>query len=150
MRNIKQLRPSKNSRYQQGYIDQSTCKKLFPQLKHDNIIYRSSYERKFIYFLENNKDVKYWGSECFSIPYYLIIDEKMHTYYPDYFIEMQDGTNIVVEIKPYNQTQKPVNENCWASREYIKNMCKWKATQDFCRAKGYKFRVLTEKTINQL
>ena len=47
--NIKNLKPHKNGRYNQEYINQASCKKLFPQLKFDNIIYRSSYEKKFIY-----------------------------------------------------------------------------------------------------
>lgn len=147
---IKNLKPSKTSRYSQGYIDPNSCKKLFPQLKHDKIIYRSSYEKKFIIWLEQNKRVKYWGSECFSIPYLLVSDNKVHNYYPDYFVEMVDNEIWVVEIKPYNQTQKPVNENCWATKEYIKNMCKWKATKEFCESKGYKFKVFTERTINNL
>lgn len=147
---IKNLKPSKTSRYSQGYIDPNSCKKLFPQLKHDKIIYRSSYEKKFIIWLEQNKRVKYWGSECFSIPYLLVSDNKVHNYYPDYFVEMVDNEIWVVEIKPYNQTQKPVNENCWAAKEYIKNMCKWKATKEFCESKGYKFKVFTERTINNL
>jgi hypothetical protein len=57
--NIKQLKPSANSRYRQGYIDPGSCKKLFPDLVRDSIIYRSSYERKFIYWCENNPNVKY-------------------------------------------------------------------------------------------
>jgi hypothetical protein len=149
MKNIKNLKPN-NSRYKQGYIDPNSCKKLFPQLKRDSIIYRSSYEKKFIIWLEQNKHVKYWGSECFSIPYILITDGKMHSYYPDYFVELESGECWVVEIKPYNQTQKPVNENCWAAKEYIKNMCKWKATKEFCESKGYKFKVFTERTIEKL
>lgn len=150
MKNIKNLKPSKTSRYQQGYINPLSCKKLFPQLKYDKIIYRSSYEKKFIVWLESNKTVKYWGSECFGIPYYYAVDEKTHTYYPDYFVEFEDGTFCVVEIKPLNQTTKPLNENCWTHKEYIKNMCKWKATKEFCEAKGYKFKILTEKTIEHL
>lgn len=148
--NIKQLKPSRSSRYKQGYINPESCKKLFPNIKHDRIIYRSSYEKKFMIWLESNKSVKYWGSECFSIPYYYIVDEKYHKYYPDYFVEFEDGTYMVVEIKPSNQTIKPINENCWAAREYIKNQCKWKATKEFCESKGYKFKILTEKTINKL
>lgn len=149
MKNIKNLKPSLNSRYSQGYINPSTCKKLFPQLRQESIIYRSSYEKKFIMWLENEKRVKYWGSECFSIPYRMV-DGKMHNYYPDYFVEMEDGECWVVEIKPYSQTQKPINENCWGYREYVKNMCKWKATQEFCKSKGYKFRIFTERTIEKI
>ena len=80
----------------------------------------------------------------------LVIDNKIHNYYPDYFVELNNGECWVVEIKPYNQTQKPVNENCWAAKEYVKNMCKWKATKEFCDAKGYKFKVFTEHTINKI
>lgn len=145
--NIKQLKPSKKSRYKQGYIDPRTCKKL---IKGNNIIiYRSSYEFKFITWLENCDKVKSWGSECICIPY-LFVDGTTHKYYPDYFLEMVDGTKIVVEIKPYNQTQKPINENCWAFKEYTKNKCKWSAAVEFCKNKGYIFKILTEKTINQL
>lgn len=150
MKNIKNLKPSKSSRYKQGYINPLSCKKLFPQLKYDKIIYRSSYEKKFIVWLESNKSIKYWGSECFGIPYYYIVDEKNHTYYPDYFIEFEDGSFCVVEIKPSNQTTKPLNENCWAYKEYVKNMCKWAAAKEFCESKGYKFKILTEKTIEHL
>lgn len=146
---IKQLKPTKNSRYKQGYIDPRSCKKLFNQLSRERIIYRSSYELKFITWLEQSNLVKGWGSECFCIPY-LFVDGTTHKYYPDYFVEMTDGTKMVVEIKPYNQTQKPVNENCWAAKEYAKNICKWKATMEFCKKKGYQFKVLTEKTIKQL
>lgn len=147
--NIKQLKPSKNSRYNQGYIDTKSCKKILEGLSNQPVIYRSSYEKKFIMWLESCDKVKRWGSECFYIPYYYI-DNSTHRYYPDYFVEMSDGSILIVEIKPYNQTQKPKNENCWAYKEYIKNMCKWKAAKEFCEKKGYQFKILTEKTINQL
>lgn len=147
--NIKQLKPQKNSRYRQGYIDPRSCKKLIPGISMEKIIYRSSYELKFITWLESNSNVKQWGSECFYIPY-MFVDGTTHKYYPDYFVEMTDGTKMVIEVKPYNQTKKPVNENCWAAKEYTRNKCKWAAALEFCKSKGYKFKILTEKTINQL
>lgn len=146
---IKEFKPIKGGTYSQGYVNPQSCKKLFPQMKTDKIIYRSSYERKFIAWLENNEKVKYWGSECIRIPY-LYIDGKTHSYYPDYFVEMVDGTKMVVEIKPSAQTKRPLNENTWVGKEYRKNMCKWKSTMEFCEAKGFKFKIITEKTINQL
>ena len=148
--NIKQLKPSKSARYQQGYLDINCCKKYFPQLKNDKIIYRSSYERKFMMWLENCKNVKYWGSECFYIPYYCVLDQKTHHYYPDYFIEFNDGKHVVVEIKPLNQTIQPENKNSYAYQTYIKNVCKWKAMKEFCESKGYEFKILTENTISKL
>ncbi len=147
---IKNLKPSKSSRYTQGYIDPRSCKKLFPDISRDIIIYRSSYEKTFIYWLEGNSNVKYWGSECFSVPYLSLLDNKIHNYYPDYFIEFVNGKKMVVEVKPYNQTQKPVNENCWLYKEYVKNMSKWRAMQEFCTSRGYSFKIITENTIGKL
>lgn len=146
---IKQLKPQKEGRYKQGYINPKSCKKLFESLSNEPIIYRSSYEYKFIIWLETDKRVKSWGSECICIPY-MYTDGTTHRYYPDYFVEMVDGRKMVVEIKPSSQTKKPMNENSWLYKEYSKNVCKWKEAMKFCQAKGYEFRILTEKTINQL
>lgn len=148
-KDIKELKPSKKSRFQQGYIDPRSCQKLFESVKNQRIIYRSSYERKLITWFENNKQIKRWGSECVRIPY-LYIDEKMHSYYPDYVVERDTGEIIIIEVKPYNQTQKPKVENTWAWEQYTKNVCKWKATKEFCDRKGWKFMVFTERTIEKL
>ena len=144
---IKNLKPRRQSRYNQGYIDPKSCKKLIDRSK--PIIYRSSYEKRFMIWLENCSKVTRWGSECVRIPY-LFVDGKMHEYYPDYYVEFADGTKMLVEIKPLNQTHPPVNENSWAAREWAKNSCKWKAAQEFCTAKGFQFKILTENTINRL
>lgn len=149
MHDIKQLRPQAYGKYQQGYIKASACKKLFPSLKHQPIIFRSSYERKFVYWLESNEDVKYWGSECVSIPY-TYIDNQTHIYYPDYFVEMVNGDKILIEVKPKNQTIRPVNESGYAWDMWIKNMCKWKAAKKFCEDRNIKFQILTEQTIERL
>lgn len=145
--NIKQLKPSKKSRYSQGYINPESCKKLIDYSQ--PIIYRSSYEKKFMYWCESSPSVSKWGSECVCIPY-LFVDGKMHKYYPDYYVELTDGTKMLVEIKPANQTVQPTNENSWAAREWARNSCKWKAAMEFCEAKGLSFKILTERTIERL
>lgn len=149
---IKELKPQRGSksRYKQGYINPGVCKKLFPGQENIPIIYRSSYELKFVEWCEKSDKVKHWGSECLKIPYYSVLDKKQHSYYPDYVLELTSGEIWVVEIKPYSQTKKPINENCWASKEWIKNMCKWKAAQDFCKSRGLKFKIYTEHTIENL
>lgn len=148
--NIKDLKPSKQSRYKQGYINPGACHKLFEGLENTPIIYRSSYERTFIEWLESSPKVRHWGSETVRIPYYLVSDKKMHSYYPDYLVEFEDGTKMLIEIKPSNQTKKPLVKNSWAMNEWIKNMCKWRAAKEFCEARGYKFNIFTEKTIEML
>lgn len=145
--NIHQLKPRKNTRYSQGYIDPRTCKKLINNS--EPIIYRSSYERKFVVWCESSSQVIRWGSECICITY-IMPDGSMHRYYPDYYLEMRDGHKYIIEVKPSNQTKPPINENSWAYNEWIKNNCKWKAAQEYCKIRGFEFKVLTEKTIKQL
>lgn len=146
---IKHLKPQADGRYHQGYINASSCKKLFPSQSNKPIIFRSSYEKSFIYWLESNPNVKAWGSECVGIKY-KYIDNKVHTYYPDFIVEMTNGDKIVVEIKPYNQTQKPMLQNDWYSNTYLRNMCKWRAAKELCERNGMKFQIITEKTISKL
>ena len=54
------------------------------------VIYRSSYELKFIEYLENavklGKVIK-WGSEITAIPYYDFKGKK-HRYFPDFYVEI--------------------------------------------------------------
>ena len=147
---IKQLKPKKNGRFSQGYIDPNGCKKLFESVKRQPIIYRSSWEKKFIFWCESCSKVKHWGSECTCIKYYNPVDKKSHRYYPDFVVEMQDGKVLIVEIKPENQTKTPDAENSWASRTYAINSAKWKEIKRLCEEKGYQFCILTEKTINRL
>lgn len=147
---IKRLKPKKNSRFSQGYINPESCNKLFESQRKQPIIYRSSWEKKFIYWCEMSQKVKHWGSECTCIKYYNPIDEKQHRYYPDFVVELIDGQIMIVEIKPNNQTQPPKKENTWAYKTFATNTAKWKEIKRKCEERGYKFCILTENTINRL
>ncbi len=149
MRNIKKLGPQKNSRYEQGVIHPDSCKKLFESQRNQPIIYRSSLEKKFILWCERNKEIKYWGSECIQIPYFNPKDGKYHTYNPDFIIEYNDGKQTVIEIKPYQQTQKPTNlNNEYAVNQYNVNILKWTAAKEFLSKHGVTFSIVTEKFFN--
>lgn len=150
MHNIKQLKPSKSKRYKQGYINPLSCKKLYESQQNKPIIYRSSWEKKFMYWCERCDSVLHWGSECVGIPYISLIDNKQHTYFPDFVIEMKDGRKMLIEIKPYNQTIPPGNFNSYAGREFLRNQSKWKTVREQCEKNGYEFHILTEKTINKI
>ena len=108
---IKNLKPKKNGRFKQGYINPESCKKLYENLKNEPIIYRSSWERRFITWCESSPKVVAWGSECIHIPYYNPVDQKTHNYYPDFVVELVNGDKLVVEIKPENQTVRPTTES---------------------------------------
>jgi hypothetical protein len=146
---IKSLKPSKKSRYKQGYVNPKSCKKLFESQQNEPIVYRSSYEKKFIQWLERSDKVLHWGSECICIPY-TGADGKPHHYYPDYVVEFVNGNKCLIEIKPYALTLKPDPRCEWAMEEYKKNVLKWLAADEFCKRNGLSFKVITEHTIGRL
>ena len=154
MKDIKNLKPRRKSRFHQGYMDPTTLKKLFESQKSKPVIFRSSYEHKFIWWLEKSHDVKRWGSESVCIPYYMPNDPNVHHYWPDYIVEMTDGQVLLIEVKPYSQTVPPnpvLNDReSHAYKTYVKNYCKWKAAQQFCEHHNMKFKILTERTIERL
>ena len=143
---IKNLKPQKHSRYDQGYINPSTCKKIFESQIGKPIIFRSSLERKFVSWCESTKSVIRWGSECIQVPYTDPRDGSHHIYNPDFFLEMANGDRIAVEIKPLSQTKPPKypmrDDYQWNT--YLKNRLKWDAAIKFFNERNIKFTIITE------
>lgn len=122
-----------------------------------NIVYRSSWEFKLMSWLDNHQDVIQWGSEEFSIPYVSPIDGRYHRYFPDFFVKKRgvDGKieTLLIEVKPYSQT-KPPKAQTKKTKRYINevytwgiNSSKWKAAEEYCRDRMWKFVVMTEKDL---
>lgn len=143
---IKELKPKKNSKYHQGYLNSSQCKKLFNSVKGEPIIYRSGLELQFIQFCESNPKILKWASEPIAIKYFNRLKNKELHYYPDYIIENYKGEHTIVEIKPYAQTIKPSEiDSKWLKESWIVNCDKWKAAQKFAEDNNMKFIIITEK-----
>ena len=51
----------------------------------NNVIYRSSWEKRFMIYCDKNRAVVEWGSEEIAISY-RSIDNRPHRYYPDFYI----------------------------------------------------------------
>ncbi len=142
---IKQLKPKKNSRYNQGVVDPKNCHKYISTCKADPIIYRSGLELQFIQYCENNSKVVKWASEPIKIPYFSRLDNKQCNYYPDFVFENSDGHRVIVEVKPQNQTEKPdATDTLWLKEQWIKNVDKWKAAKAFADQHNMKFIIVTE------
>ena len=62
----------------------------------NNIICRSSWERKFCRYCDLNENILEWGSEEFYIPYISPIDKRVHRYFPDFIIKVKEQSD---EIK---------------------------------------------------
>jgi hypothetical protein len=108
-------------------------------------------------YLDTHPDVIEWASEEFAIPYLSPIDNKVHRYFPDFWVKKRnrDGTveTVVVEIKPKAQTQPPKTKSRVTKRylEEVKtwgiNSSKWKYAQKFCEERHWKFQILTENEL---
>ena len=59
----------------------------------NNIICRSSWERRFCVWCDKNENIISWASEEFSIPYMSPIDKRVHRYFPDYIIKVKEKNN---------------------------------------------------------
>ena len=121
-----------------------------------NIIWRSTWERKVMDWLDQSESVVYWSSEELAIKYYNPIDNKIHRYFPDFIVKVKkkDGTVMthVLEVKPEYQTKQPVRKRKTQKfiNEYITytvNVSKWKAATEFCKDRGWEFKILTEKNL---
>ena len=131
------------------------------------IFYRSSWERKFMVYIDENPKVLNWNSEGLKIPY-LDFDNKKYNYYPDFWLkvknELGEIEEFIVEIKPYAQTQKPLLEGrktqnkmkkfVYDSRTYLKNVAKWASVRKMCDEhrnsgkRNIKFWLITEKNLD--
>lgn len=119
-----------------------------------NIIHRSSWERKFMRYLDENANVLEWSSEELVIPYRSPVDNRVHRYYPDFKLKAKSKEGliktIVVEIKPEKETKEPWKQKK-ITRRYITevmtwgvNSSKWAAAREFCENRGWEFQIMTE------
>ena len=119
-----------------------------------NIIYRSSWERRCMVYFDQNPNVLEWQSEEFFIPYKSPIDGRFHRYFPDFKIKVKTKSGLIetvlIEVKPYNQTRQPEVQKRITKkylnevRTYGINIGKWKAAENYCKDRGWKFQILTE------
>lgn len=119
-----------------------------------NIIYRSLWEKKFMRYCDSNQNILEWGSEEYVIPYRSPLDNKIHRYFPDFYIKVNEKNGYIkkylIEIKPKRQCVEPkVQKNktrgyLYEVYEYARNQAKWKAAKSFCADRLWEFKVLTE------
>ena len=120
----------------------------------NNIICRSSWERKFCVWCDVNKNIISWASEEMSIPYLSPKDNRVHRYYPDYLIKVKEKnkkiSSYVIDVKPKKQTQPPKKRSrvtksyIYECQTYAINQAKWKAANEFCKDNKIEFKIITE------
>ena len=122
-----------------------------------NIIYRSSWEKVFMRYCDKNSNILEWGSEETIIPYRSPLDQRIHRYFPDFYIKVRDNDGkakkYIIEIKhkklciePKVQKRK-TKKNVREVMEYAKNQAKWKAAREYCAERHLEFKILTEDNL---
>lgn len=122
--NKKQKKP----KYKQGFYPSTKTGKQFKFL--------SSWEEDVYRCLDMWEDVLTFEAEPFKIPY--LFEGTAHNYKPDILVAFIDGHKELWEIKPARQTDLPVNK------------AKWYAAEQACKARGWGWKVITERSVNQL
>jgi len=152
---IKNVKPTRNVFVSGRYKLKNATKYIGEP---DKIIYRSSWERKFCVFCDTSQKIMRWSSEPFAIKYISPIDKKIHEYFVDFYIKIEQRNGLIeeylVEVKPKAQLQKPVppkkntlkmvkvyNEQV---KTYLVNVAKFAAAKSMAAKRGYKFLVVTE------
>ena len=151
----KSNKPTKKSRYRQGYYKLENPDKYTGDPT--QIIYRSSYEYKFCRYCDFTKEVINWASEPFSVKYFDPVKKKQREYHIDFFIKVAKGgtmLNYLVEVKPKDKLTMPVLESRATLKrlkqynqemeEFIVTKAKKEAAEAYAHAMGYKYIIVTE------
>lgn len=122
-----------------------------------NVIYRSSWEYRFMKYCDMHSGVVEWNSEEIVIPYYSPVDGRKHRYFPDFWCKIKqsngDIKEFLIEVKPLKET-KPPKKRSRTTPRYLRevetwgvNSAKWEAAAGVCKRKGWEFKLLTEKEL---
>lgn len=157
---IKNLKPQMG-RFKQGYFKVLNAEKYIGDPA--KIIFRSSWELKFMRYCDRNPYVLKWSSEPIPIPYINPIDEKQHTYNVDFYVRYVHDSgekDYLVEIKPESQhknppkrpapplTHKKLQNYNRSLKTYIVNNAKFDSAKAYTALRGYEFLVVDDDWIS--
>ena len=143
-------------KYRQGTFKPTNPHKYVGDI--NNIVYRSSWEHKFMQQCDLNPAVKRFSSEELAIPYWSEFDQKYRRYFIDFVITvaMKDGSEktFLIEIKPYCQTippkvtrRKKPETMLQEAKDWAVNNNKWQAAKIYADKIGAECRVLDEYSL---
>ncbi len=119
------------------------------------IVYRSMWERRLMDYCDRTSKVLEWGSEEIAIPYVSPVDQRIHRYFPDFYmkVKQKDGTlkRFIIEVKPKGQLKPPTKTPKKRTRKWLNevktyavNRAKFNSATEYCKDKGFEFKILTE------
>ena len=145
----------RDGKYHQGRFHPQNPQKYKGDV--NNIIYRSSWELKFMQWCDRNENIMEYGSEEFWIPYVSPVDNRVHRYFPDFIIKVKESNEeiktYVIEVKPKRQTVPPKQKSrvtksyLYEVQTYAVNQSKWNAADEWCKDRRLEFKVITEQEL---
>lgn len=145
----------RDSKYNQGFFHPKNPKKY--KGNSQNIVYRSSWELKFMRWCDSNENILEYGSEEFCISYYNPVKQKVCKYFPDFIIKVREQNGetktYLIEVKPKKQTKPPVKKSratksfIYETKTYAVNQAKWKAAKEWCDDRKIEFKIITEEDL---
>jgi hypothetical protein len=156
IRDIKNLKPDKKSLFLQGYFQIKNKEKYIGNYL--NIIFRSSFEKIFFILSDQSPDIIRWNSERIRIQYISPVDNKIHNYYPDVYIEQKQKNGsikkIIIEIKgksfleipkkPKTNDVKSHKRFMFKLQKYAIIVAKKRACEIYCQKIGAEYLILTD------
>jgi hypothetical protein len=155
-RDIHDFLKPQNGRVKQGYFTPRHPEKYTGDVT--KIIYRSSWEFKFLEYCDNNEMVTEYASEPVGIPYFNPILKKESTYWIDCYMATRNLEDQIVkwliEIKPNKYltppepptrlTEKQTLNYAHHAKAYIVNNSKFKAAREYAAKNNMRFGIITE------
>jgi hypothetical protein len=121
---------------------------------HTNIVWRSTWEAKFMNFLDTKDYVICWSSEEIIVPYKDPLKGHWRRYFVDFYAQIMDKDGktktYLIEIKPKYQTIEPIKKSRVTQKyinevyNYAVNTTKWKYAEEYCKDRGWEFKIMTE------
>lgn len=150
------LKPKHNSKTVQGYFIPKNPKKYKGDIT--KIIYRSSWEFKFLEYCDNSDSVVEYSSEPIGIPYFNPITKKISKYWIDFYIMLKNKNGEIIkwliEIKPNDYLKAPLPPKILTEKKtlnyvrqaknYIINQAKFEAAKEYAKRNNMKFGIITE------
>lgn len=120
------------------------------------IVYRSLWERNVMFWLDENPNVAKWASEEIHFPYENPVTGKRARYFPDFYVQMVDGKQRIIEVKPKRETSAPVQPSRKTKKylnevsTWVVNQEKWRNAEYYCKKVDMSFEIWTEETLNEM
>jgi len=150
---IKNLKPNYNSRYENGYYVPKNKEKYKGDI--NNVIIRSSYEKRMCQICDASPSIIAWSSEPIAIRYISKVDGKTHNYWLDFWFKTKEGKEYIVEVKPNGKLKEPKKPRKKTKKamynyglrlkEYLVNYSKFEAATEFAKQSGMNFIIAEEE-----